>query len=108
MRAERDILKRMACLVGKWFLQMALGLHQRIRSQGRALAKMDIRASRVLVNAMVFRTAFRTRIPVRRLDRYAICFNLSQTPSATRQASEAPLDGPVASQTKRWASLDRT
>ena len=38
--------KRMARPVGKWFLRSVAGsLHQRIRSQGRALAKMEIRAS---------------------------------------------------------------
>lgn len=38
------------------------GLHQRIRSQGRAMAKMDIRASRVLIKASASSAAFRTRI----------------------------------------------
>lgn len=38
--------KRMARPVGKWFLRSGVGsLHQRIWSQGRALAKMEIRAS---------------------------------------------------------------
>jgi len=39
-----------------------IGLHQRIRSQGRTLAKMDIRASRVLIKASASSAAFRTRI----------------------------------------------
>ena len=60
------------------------GLHQRIRSQGRALAKMDIRAPRVLIKASVTSTAFRTRIPSRRFDRYAICFSPTQTVSAAQ------------------------
>lgn len=39
-------LERMARPVCKCFLDMALiNLHQRIRSQGRALAKMEIRAA---------------------------------------------------------------
>ena len=38
--------KRMARPVGKWFLRSGIGsLRQRIRSQGRTLAKMEIRAS---------------------------------------------------------------
>ena len=37
--------KRMARPVGKWFVRSGIGsLHQRIRSQGRTLAKMEIRA----------------------------------------------------------------
>ena len=37
--------KRMARPVGKWFVRAGVGsLHQRIPSQGRALAKMEIRA----------------------------------------------------------------
>jgi hypothetical protein len=51
------------------------GLHQRIRSQGQALAKMDIRAFRFLIKASVSSTAFKTRISSRRFDRYAICFS---------------------------------
>jgi hypothetical protein len=41
------VLKRMARPVGKQFSRPDLSsLHQRIRPQGRALAKMEIRASR--------------------------------------------------------------
>src|ERR1700755_977443 len=75
LKAERDILKRRARPLCKRIFQVGIrGLHQRIRSQGRALAKMDIRASRVLIKASVSSTAFRTRILSRRLDRSAICF----------------------------------
>src|SRR5579863_514445 len=63
LKAERDILKTYGpprpqgcCPDG------VIGLHQRIRSQGRALAKMDIRASRVLIKASASSAAFRTRI----------------------------------------------
>jgi hypothetical protein len=45
-RAPRP-LKRLARCVGKQFPRSDLSsLHQRIRSQGRTLAKMEIRASR--------------------------------------------------------------
>jgi len=63
LKAERDILKTYGpprpqgcCRDG------VIGLHQRIRSQGRTLAKMDIRASRVLIKASASSAAFRTRI----------------------------------------------
>jgi transposase len=63
LKAERDILKTygpprpQGCR-----LDGMIGLHQRIRSQGLALAKMDIRASRVLIKATASGAAFRTRI----------------------------------------------
>ena len=49
VRAHRHAAgaKRMARPVRKWFRRSDIGsLHQRIRSQGSALAKMEIRASR--------------------------------------------------------------
>lgn len=60
---ERDILKTYGPprLQGCRLVGM-IGLHQRIRSQGLALAKMDIRASRVLIKATASGAAFRTRI----------------------------------------------
>ena len=62
LKAERDILKRMARPVCKGVLVGMIGLRQRIRSQGLALAKMDIRASRFLIKATASGAAFRTRI----------------------------------------------
>ena len=60
---ERDILKTYGPprLQGCRLVGM-IGLHQRIRSQGLALAKMDIRPSRVLIKATASGAAFRTRI----------------------------------------------
>ena len=60
---ERDLLKTYGPprLQGCRLVGM-IGLHQRIRSQGLALAKMDIRASRVLIKATASGAAFRTRI----------------------------------------------
>jgi len=39
-----------------------IGLHQRIRSQGFSLAKMEIRAPWVLIKDAVSNTTFRSRI----------------------------------------------
>ena len=60
---ERDLLKTYGPprLQGCRLVGM-IGLHQRIRSQGLALAKMDIRASRVLIKATASGAAFMTRI----------------------------------------------
>src|SRR3954453_4286880 len=68
LKAERDILKRMARPVRKGDIRMAVAVCINVSGlRVHPLAKMDIRASRVLIKASVSSTAFRTRIPIRRL-----------------------------------------
>src|SRR5215210_1069359 len=75
LKAERDILKRMARRVRKGDLGWLFGLHQRIRSQGRAPGQDGYPRGPVLIKASVWNTAFKTRIPSRRFDRCAICLS---------------------------------
>jgi len=46
----------------RFFAGTDIGLHQRIRSQGFSLAKMEIRAPWVLIKDAVSNTTFRSRI----------------------------------------------
>ena len=67
LEAEVAFKKRMARPVRKRFLRSDLSsLRQRIRPMGIALAKMEIRASSVLINFTASSAIFLTRVPGRR------------------------------------------
>jgi hypothetical protein len=53
------------------------GVHQRIRSQGLNPGQDGMRASDLI--KITVDTTFLTRLPKRRLDRYAICFHLHRS-----------------------------
>lgn len=86
VHAERlSFKKRMAHPVCKGDVGRRAGLHQRIRSQGWTLAKMDIRAPRFLIDLRCRAPHLKPGFPGRRLDRYAIC----RSPHADFRAATA-------------------